>query len=75
MILGAFCFGAHGRDPGSAEAYFNTNEIITTLMLNYVAGLLLTYLTFGSRSFCATSAPSARARFRRAAAPRRCDVA
>ena len=32
------------------KAFARTNEIITTLMLNYVAGLLLTYLIFDSAS-------------------------
>jgi ABC-type uncharacterized transport system permease subunit len=52
MILGGLLFGAAWAVvPGLLKAYFNTNEIITTLMLNYVAGLFLTYLIFGSRSF------------------------
>jgi len=34
MILGGLLFGAAWAViPGLAEAYFNTNEIITTLML------------------------------------------
>jgi simple sugar transport system permease protein len=37
--------------PGALRARFNTNEIITSLMLNYVAGLFLTYLIFDSRSY------------------------
>jgi ABC-type uncharacterized transport system permease subunit len=37
--------------PGLLRAYLNTNEIITTLMLNYVAGLLLLYLIFDSQSY------------------------
>jgi general nucleoside transport system permease protein len=52
MIAGGLLFGAGWAViPGLLKAFFNTNEIITTLMLNYVAGLLLTYLIFGSRSF------------------------
>jgi simple sugar transport system permease protein len=52
MILGGVLFGAAWAIiPGLLKAYFNTNEIITSLMLNYVAGLLLTYLIFDSRSF------------------------
>jgi simple sugar transport system permease protein len=35
---------------GVLKAFARTNEIITTLMLNYVAGLLLTYLIFDSAS-------------------------
>ena len=36
--------------PGVLKAFARTNEIIITLMLNYVAGLLLTYLIFDSAS-------------------------
>jgi simple sugar transport system permease protein len=36
--------------PGVLRAFARTNEIITTLMMNYVAGLLLTYLIFDSAS-------------------------
>ena len=52
MIGGGLVAGAAWAIiPGLLKAYFNTNEIITTLMLNYVAGLLLTYLIFDSQSF------------------------
>jgi len=37
--------------PGVLRAFFKTNEIITSLMLNYVAGYLLTYLIFDSESY------------------------
>ncbi len=37
--------------PGVLRAFFKTNEIITSLMLNYVAGYLLTYLIFESESY------------------------
>ena len=33
------------------KAYFNTNEVITTLMLNFVALYFMNYLIFGSVSF------------------------
>ena len=36
--------------PGVLKAFAQTNEIITSLMLNYVAGQLLTYLIFDSAS-------------------------
>jgi ABC-type uncharacterized transport system permease subunit len=36
--------------PGILKAFGKTNEIITSLMLNYVAGLLLTYMIFDSAS-------------------------
>ena len=37
--------------PGLLRAFARTNEIITSLMLNYVAGYLLTYLIFDSSSY------------------------
>jgi general nucleoside transport system permease protein len=36
--------------PGFLRTRMNTNEILTSLMLNYVAGLLAYYLIFGSYS-------------------------
>jgi simple sugar transport system permease protein len=51
IVSGVIAGAAWAIVPGLLKAYFNTNEIITSLMLNYVAGLLLTYLIFGSRSF------------------------
>lgn len=35
----------------SARAYLGTSEILTTLMLNYIAGFIITYLIFNSDSF------------------------
>jgi len=37
--------------PGVLRAFFRTNEIITSLMLNYVAGVISVYLIFESSSF------------------------
>ena len=37
--------------PAVLRAFFATNEIITSLMLNYVAALILTYLIFDSESY------------------------
>lgn len=37
--------------PGLLRAFFNTNEILTSLMLNYVAGLGIYYLIFNSDSY------------------------
>jgi ABC-type uncharacterized transport system permease subunit len=37
--------------PGILRAFFSTNEIITSLMLNYVAALVLDYLIFDSHSY------------------------
>jgi len=51
--------------PALARACFGTSEIITTLLLNYVAVLLARYLIFGSRSLwrdpMATNFPQGRA--------------
>ncbi len=37
--------------PGVLRAFLSTNEIITSLMLNYVAALVLDYLIFDSQSY------------------------
>lgn len=37
--------------PGLLRAFFSTNEIITSLMLNYVVALVLDYLIFDSHSY------------------------
>jgi ABC-type uncharacterized transport system permease subunit len=37
--------------PGILRAFFRTSEILTSLMLNYVAGYLITYLIFDSASY------------------------
>ena len=37
--------------PGILRAFFKTNEILTSLLLNYVAGYILTYLIFESQSY------------------------
>ena len=46
--------------PGFLRAFANTNEIITSLMLNYVAALFLNYLIFDTVSYWRdTSSPGA----------------
>jgi general nucleoside transport system permease protein len=40
-----------GAIPGILRAFFSTNEIITSLMLNYIVGVALTYLIFDSHSY------------------------
>ena len=48
MVLAGFIGGAlWGLVPGVLRAYFKVNEIITSLMLNYVAILLSEYLVHG----------------------------
>jgi simple sugar transport system permease protein len=46
-VLGAFW----ALIPGALKAFANTSEILTSLMLNYVAGYFLTYLIFDSSSY------------------------
>jgi general nucleoside transport system permease protein len=47
-ILTGFIFGAvWGLVPGYLKARYQTNEIITTIMLNYIAFWLISYLVHG----------------------------
>ena len=52
-MVAAGCIGgaSWALVPGILRAFLKTNEIITSLMLNYVAGTLLTYLVFDSDSY------------------------
>jgi len=50
-LCGAAAGAAWAAIPGVLRAFFKTNEIITSLMLNYVAALLLTYLILDSFSY------------------------
>jgi simple sugar transport system permease protein len=56
VIAGMIVAGAAGGAllaaiPGILRAFFSTNEIITSLMLNYVVALVLEYLIFDSHSY------------------------
>ena len=52
MVAGGAVLGAAwGAIPGLLRAFLRTNEIITSLMLNYVAALVLNYLIFDSLSY------------------------
>src|SRR6266536_5856662 len=51
VIAGCAGGAAWALIPGILRAFFRTNEIITSLMLNYVAAYLLTYLVFNSESY------------------------
>ena len=52
MILAGMVAGAAwAAIPAVLRAFFKTNEIITSLMLNYVAGLVVTYLIIDSKSY------------------------
>jgi simple sugar transport system permease protein len=50
-VAGAVMGALWASIPGVLRAFAKTNEIITSLMLNYVAGLLLVYLIFDSSSY------------------------
>ena len=52
MIVGGAVAGALWAGVAALpKAYFNTNEVITTLMLNFVALYFMNYLIFGTVSF------------------------
>lgn len=50
-VVGVAAGAVWAAIPGFLRTRMNTNEILTSLMLNYVAGLLAYYLIFGSYSF------------------------
>ncbi|HET6966363.1 MAG TPA: ABC transporter permease [Acidimicrobiales bacterium] len=62
MILAGLVAGAiWAAIPGVLRAYFRTNEILVSLMLNYAAGLLMYYLIYDSTSYWRDlSTPSAK---------------
>jgi ABC-type uncharacterized transport system permease subunit len=61
IVAGAAGGAAFALIPGVLRAFLSTNEIITSLMLNYVAVLVLNYLIFDSQSYWRdTSTPDAR---------------
>jgi ABC-type uncharacterized transport system permease subunit len=51
VVAGCAGGAAWALIPGILRAFFKTNEIITSLMLNYIAAYLLTYLIFNSESY------------------------
>ena len=51
MVAGAVAGALWAGFAAIPKAYFNTNEVITTLMLNFVALYFMNYLIFGSVSF------------------------
>ena len=51
VVMGCLGGAAWALIPGILRAFFRTSEILTSLLLNYVAGLLLTYLIFESQSY------------------------
>ena len=48
IVAGAAGGAAFALFPGLLRAFLSTNEIIVSLMLNYVAALVLNYLIFDS---------------------------
>lgn len=61
IVAGVLAGSVWASVPGTLRAYFNTNEILTTLMLNYVAANLMYYLIFDSTSYWRDlTSPSAR---------------
>jgi general nucleoside transport system permease protein len=60
VVAGGVAGAAWALVPGFLRAFANTNEIITSLMLNYVAALFLNYLIFDTLSYWRdTSSPGA----------------
>ena len=60
VVAGGVAGAAWALVPGFLRAFANTNEIITSLMLNYCAALLLNYLIFDTVSYWRdTSSPGA----------------
>jgi len=51
ILAGALGGAVWAAIPGVLRAYLRTNEIITSLMLNYVAAIIAVYLIFESDSF------------------------
>jgi general nucleoside transport system permease protein len=51
VVCGGLAGAAWGLIPGVLKTFTRTNEIITSLMLNYVAGYILTWLIFDSASY------------------------
>jgi simple sugar transport system permease protein len=61
VAAGAVGGAALALIPALLRAFFSTNEIITSLMLNYVAANVLNYLIFDSESYWRdTSSPTAK---------------
>lgn len=51
IIAGIVGGGLWAAIPGLLRSYLGTSEILTSLMLNYVAGLFMLYLIFDSNSY------------------------
>ncbi len=51
ILAGVIAGAAWAAIAGVLRAWLNTNEVITTLMLNYIAANFASYLIFNSRSY------------------------
>jgi len=51
VVAGIVGGAAWALISGVLKAFFSTSEILTSLLLNYVAGLILTYLIFETESY------------------------
>lgn len=61
MLAGIVAGGLWAAIPGLLRAYLHANEILVSLMLNYVAGLFMYYLIYDSTSYWRDlSSPSAK---------------
>jgi general nucleoside transport system permease protein len=61
IAAGAIGGAAFALVPAILRAFLSTNEIITSLMLNYVGALVINYLIFDSQSYWRdTSSPTAK---------------
>jgi general nucleoside transport system permease protein len=61
VLAGAIGGAGLALVPAILRAFFSTNEIITSLMLNYVGALVINYLIFDSQSYWRdTSSPTAK---------------
>jgi general nucleoside transport system permease protein len=58
VAAGAALGAAWAAIPGLLRAFLHTNEIITSLMLNYVAALVINYLIFDSLSYWRDTSPT-----------------
>jgi simple sugar transport system permease protein len=58
VVAGAALGAAWAAIPGLLRAFLRTNEIITSLMLNYVAAIVLNYLIFDSLSYWRDDSPT-----------------
>ena len=58
VAAGAALGAAWGAIPGLLRAFLHTNEIITSLMLNYVAAIVLNYLIFDTLSYWRDDSPT-----------------